>query len=60
VPLSPPSLVFTYGKLDQHRSFVEVTGGGNCALANTRAVKGVEWMNKREINEVILRPIPSG
>ena len=53
-------LVFThdrrkahYGTLDQDVSFVQVTGGGNCSIANARAAMGIPWMNKREINEAI-------
>jgi len=53
-------LVFThdrrkahYGKLDQDRSFVQVTGGGNCTIANARDAMGIDWMNKGELNESI-------
>jgi DNA (cytosine-5)-methyltransferase 1 len=53
-------LVFTYdkrkphfGKLDQDTAFVQVTGGGNCTIANARAAMGIGWMNKRQINEAI-------
>lgn len=53
-------LVFThdkrkahYGKLDQNTSFVQVTGGGNSSIANAKAALGIEWMNKRELNESI-------
>jgi DNA (cytosine-5)-methyltransferase 1 len=53
-------LVFThdkrkrhYGKLDQNTSFVQVTGGGNCTLANARKAMGIDWMTKDEINEAI-------
>lgn len=53
-------LVFThdkrkahYGKLDQDTSFVQVTGGGNCSIANARSAMGIEWMNKSELNESI-------
>lgn len=53
-------LVFThdkrkphYGKLDQDSSFVQVTGGGNCTIANARAAMGIDWMTKGEINEAI-------
>lgn len=65
VPLvAPPHgkhpLVFThdkrkahYGKLDQNTSYVQVTGGGNCTLANKRAAMGIDWMNGRELNEAI-------
>jgi len=53
-------LVFThdkrkahYGKLDQDFSFVQVTGGGNCSIANARDALGIDWMNKHELNESI-------
>jgi len=65
VQLTAPShgkhpLVFThdkrkahYGKLDQDTSFVQVTGGGNCSIANARDAMGIWWMNKHELNEAI-------
>lgn len=53
-------LVFTYdkrkghyGQLDQDTSYVQVTGGGNCTIANKRAAMGVEWMTGVEANEAI-------
>lgn len=53
-------LVFThdkrkahYGKLDQNTSFVQVTGGGNCSIANARDALGIDWMTKNELNESI-------
>lgn len=53
-------LVFThdkrkahYGRLDQDSAFVQVTGGGNCSIANARAAMGIDWMSKAEINEAI-------
>lgn len=54
-------LVFThdkrkahYGKLDQNESFVQVTGGGNCTMANARDAMGIDWMRtKHELNEAI-------
>jgi DNA (cytosine-5)-methyltransferase 1 len=53
-------LVFThdkrkahYGKLDQNTSFVQVTGGGNCSIANARAAMGIDWMTKHELNEAL-------
>ncbi len=53
-------LVFThdkrknhYGKLDQDVSFVQVTGGGNCSIANAKAAMGIDWMTKMELNESI-------
>lgn len=58
-PESHP-LVFThdkrkrhYGQLDQNTSYVQVTGGGNCTVANARAAMGIEWMTKDELNEAI-------
>lgn len=42
-----------YGKLDQDTSFVQVTGGGNCRIANARLAMGIDWMTKAEINEAI-------
>ncbi len=66
VPLTAPAhgrhpLVFThdkrkahYGKLDQDTSFVQVTGGGNCTMANARLALGIDWMRtKHELNEAI-------
>ena len=53
-------LVFTfdkrkshYGKLDQDKSFVQVTGGGNCSVKNARDAMGIDWMTKNELNESI-------
>ena len=54
-------LVFTfdkrkphYGKLDQNVAFVQVTGGGNCTMANARQAMGIDWMTKKiELNESI-------
>jgi DNA (cytosine-5)-methyltransferase 1 len=65
VPMAPSAhprhpLVFThdkrkahYGQLDQDVSFVQVTGGGNCTVANARDAMGISWMTKTEINEAI-------
>ncbi|MDP9225113.1 MAG: DNA cytosine methyltransferase [Actinomycetota bacterium] len=56
----PHPLVFThdkrkahYGKLDQDLSFVQVTGGGNCTIANAKDAMGIDWMTKNELNEAI-------
>lgn len=56
----PHPLVFThdkrkahYGKLDQDVSFVQVTGGGNCTIANAKDAMGIDWMTKNELNEAI-------
>ncbi len=65
VPLVQPPhpqhpLVFTHdkrkahhGKIDQDVSFVQVTGGGNCSIANARDAMGIDWMTKHELNEAI-------
>ena len=57
---TPHPLVFThdkrkrhFGQLDQDTSFVQVTGGGNCTVANARDAMGIEWMTKHELNEAI-------
>lgn len=42
-----------YGKLDQNTAFVQVTGGGNCSVANARDAMGIDWMTKGELNEAI-------
>lgn len=59
-PHRPHPLVHTfdkrkshYGKLDQNTAFVQVTGGGNCSVANARAAMGIDWMTKPELNEAI-------
>lgn len=53
-------LVFTYDKrkphhatLDQDTAYVQVTGGGNCTVANKRAAMGTPWMTGKECNEAI-------
>jgi DNA (cytosine-5)-methyltransferase 1 len=53
-------LVFThdkrkahYGKLDQNTSYVQVTGGGNCTVANKRRAMGTPWMSGHGCNEAI-------
>ena len=66
VPLDAPvhkphaRLVFThdkrkahYGRLNQDESFVQVTGGGNCTVANKRDAMGIDWMTGAELNEAI-------
>lgn len=66
VPLTAPRhpdshpLVFThdkrkahYGKLDQDKAFVQVTGGGNATVANKRAAMGIDWATGAEVNEAI-------
>ena len=42
-----------YGKTDEWKDFVQVTGGGNCSIASAREAMGVDWMTKRELNEAI-------
>jgi DNA (cytosine-5)-methyltransferase 1 len=42
-----------FGKTDEWKDFVQVTGGGNCTLAAARAAMGIDWMTKSEINESI-------
>jgi DNA (cytosine-5)-methyltransferase 1 len=56
----PHPLVFThdkrkahYGQLDQDTSYVQVTGGGNCSVANKAAAMGIDWMTGAELNEAI-------
>ena len=59
-PHKPHPLVHTfdrrkahYGKTDEWKDYVQVTGGGNCTIAAARDAMGIDWMNKREINESI-------
>jgi DNA (cytosine-5)-methyltransferase 1 len=42
-----------YGKTNEWRDFVQVTGGGNCSVAAARVAMGIDWMNKNELNEAI-------
>lgn len=42
-----------YGKLDQWKSPVQVTGGGNCSKAAAADAMGIDWMTKDELNEAI-------
>lgn len=42
-----------YGRTDEWVDYVTVTGGGNCSIAAARDAMGIDWMNKREINEAI-------
>jgi DNA (cytosine-5)-methyltransferase 1 len=42
-----------YGKTDERKDFVQVTGGGNCTIAAARDAMGIDWMNKGELNEAI-------
>ena len=42
-----------YGKTDEMKDFVQVTGGGNCSIRAASEAMGIDWMKKREINEAI-------
>ena len=42
-----------YGKTDENKDYVQVTGGGNCSIVAAREAMGIEWMTKKEINEAI-------
>jgi DNA (cytosine-5)-methyltransferase 1 len=42
-----------YGKTNEWKDFVQVTGGGNCTIAAARDAMGISWMSKGEINESI-------
>ena len=42
-----------YGKTDDMRDFVQVTGGGNCTIAAARDAMQIDWMTKGELNEAI-------
>ena len=42
-----------YGKTNDMRDFVQVTGGGNCTIAAARDAMGIDWMTKGELNEAI-------
>lgn len=42
-----------FGKTDEWKDFVQVTGGGNSTLAAARDAMGIDWMTKGEINEAI-------
>ena len=42
-----------YGKTNDMRDFVQVTGGGNCTIAAARDAMQIEWMTKGELNEAI-------
>lgn len=42
-----------YGRTDAVRHFVSVNGGGNCSVAAARDARGIDWMNKNELNEAI-------
>jgi DNA (cytosine-5)-methyltransferase 1 len=42
-----------YGRTDDMRDFVQVTGGGNSSIAAARDAMGIDWMTKNELNEAI-------
>jgi DNA (cytosine-5)-methyltransferase 1 len=42
-----------FGKTNEWKDFVQVTGGGNCTIAAAREAMGIDWMTKAEINESI-------
>lgn len=42
-----------YGKTDEWKDFVQVTGGGNCTIAAACQAMGINWMTKNELNESI-------
>lgn len=42
-----------YGKTNDMRDFVQVTGGGNCSIVAARDAMGIDWMSKNELNEAI-------
>ncbi len=42
-----------FGKTNDMRDFVQVTGGGNCTIAAARDAMGINWMTKNELNESI-------
>jgi DNA (cytosine-5)-methyltransferase 1 len=42
-----------YGKTNDMRDFVQVTGGGNCSIAAARDAMQIDWMNKGELNEAV-------
>ena len=43
-----------FGKTDEWKDYVQVTGGGNCTLAAAKDAMGIKWkITKGEINESI-------
>lgn len=42
-----------FGKTNDMRDFVQVTGGGNCTIAAAKDAMGIHWMTKNELNESI-------
>ena len=59
-PHQPHPLVHTldrrkrhYGKTDEFKDYVTVTGGGNCSVEAAKDAMGIDWMTKKEMNEAI-------
>lgn len=42
-----------YGKTDEWKDFVQVTGGGNCSLDAAMDAMEIYWMTKKEINQAV-------
>ncbi len=42
-----------FGKTNEWKDYVQVTGGGNCSILAARDAMGINWMTKRELNEAI-------
>ena len=42
-----------YGKTNDMRDFVQVTGGGNCTIAAAKDAMGIDWMTHAEMAEAI-------
>ena len=42
-----------FGKTDEWKDYVQVTGGGNCSVAAAQDAMGIDWMTKSELNEAI-------
>ena len=42
-----------YGKTDEWKDYVQVTGGGNSSVAAASDAMGIDWMIKKELNEAI-------
>lgn len=42
-----------YGKTNEWKDYVQVTGGGNSSVAAASDAMGIDWMIKRELNEAI-------
>ncbi len=42
-----------FGKTNEWKDYVQVTGGGNCSVAAARLAMGIDWMSKGELNEAI-------